>query len=1147
MGALQYAGETLDKPGRSVRGVLAGKPSELLNLIPFSDTLGITEPSESISGRDLLEKAGVLSRNTPGLDWGDVGGFTAEVLTDPLSFLGTGPLTAAGRLAKAEGKLASSTASRIAAGQQGALGLFKHPFARETADSLIFGKSADKGLGKLSGQAATRVTDALYGTSVGRTLNRMFNPPVRGQTTEAGQRAASALHHDIESAGAEAIYKTKSLYDEATESLKSTGEGFMDRDESMLREILETPLVDYGTRRSRDIESMDMMRARYVAGADDPLLAHSKLGFPEIGPVTRGHSRFNRLVETADSLQTVNEQWRVRLEDAGLDSKILDDVIEHFPRFHRRVDAPTFLNRAMGIFKRRQDEVLAGRKEFLKGIYGGTTQVNEIVSKYAGWGVRGGRGERTATKASAAITRQQAKIADLESGVVPSNIIHADQEIRGFRDQSINPVYDKDGNLIGGENYNVLMGRGGVTPKASKIPVMNSAEENIKDALARDAFGKYDYASAAPGVKQKVNSMAAWLNKLDPEKYRDRPFFNQSPFADMAMRARGIARAVTESQMLTRLASEHFEDFGPQVLRQTKPAVHATEELLENRNRSGMVSVDELSEQRLDRVSSAPEHYETPEGIRYVSADKVLERAGFNTSIGTLDKETGEVLGRSKLYELLGPEIASNPESLKVKYIPEEIAGDIERFARTWNTPGELSPVFRAYDAALDAFRASSTQMWPAFHGRNLSSGLYYNLVSGAHSPLSQGGIARDVLDAVNIMSGKGIEIDDALYAVLGHRDWKRLVDEAYSQKVAFTKTQSTDSSLAAREIADELFGAPVSGTLTIGSAKRAVREAFDLPKRTGLMKYPMRAVDIASAVSGLGSRVGNNVEDVLRLSHFLARRRQGYSPASAALSVKKWHFDYTQAGFTEFERNVMKRLVPFYSFMRNNTPLVLDELAKNPGGAIAQSIRAAADARSEAEAVPPYVGEGIAAQIGPETDNVRRFLSGTGLPFEEPFERFAIPTGLGGLSRATSRTLQKIGAQLTPAIKAPIESATEESLFTGKDWADSHLSPTQSPLVNSLLYNSPAGRFATTGRKLLDERKGPGVKALNLFTSLQITDVPGLDESRNRDAMNLLREMSMYDPNFRRHTSTYVPKDKREGLPDESRRRMQLMQSLSR
>ena len=87
LGGLAWIGETLDKPGSAVRGLLAGRPEQLLNLIPFSDTLGITDPvKDRTSGRELLEMAGMLGPNKKGLDWGDVGGFAAEVGLDPLAW-----------------------------------------------------------------------------------------------------------------------------------------------------------------------------------------------------------------------------------------------------------------------------------------------------------------------------------------------------------------------------------------------------------------------------------------------------------------------------------------------------------------------------------------------------------------------------------------------------------------------------------------------------------------------------------------------------------------------------------------------------------------------------------------------------------------------------------------------------------------------------------------------------------------------------------------------------------------------------------------------------------------------------------------------------------------------------------------------------
>ncbi len=97
IGVLSYVAETLDKPGAAVRGLLAGQPDQLLNLIPFSDTLGITDPEDVGSGRELLEGYGLAPKNIPGFFNSfedaafDVAGFATEVITDPLLYV-TGPL-----------------------------------------------------------------------------------------------------------------------------------------------------------------------------------------------------------------------------------------------------------------------------------------------------------------------------------------------------------------------------------------------------------------------------------------------------------------------------------------------------------------------------------------------------------------------------------------------------------------------------------------------------------------------------------------------------------------------------------------------------------------------------------------------------------------------------------------------------------------------------------------------------------------------------------------------------------------------------------------------------------------------------------------------------------------------------------------------
>ena len=118
MGAVQYIAEMLDKPGAAVRGLAAGRPGELANLVPFSGTSGMVDVSKRTSGRQLLEQVGLAGRNIPGLfnspeDFaGDVGGFMVEVALDPWTWF-TGPLGAISKIGKAA---TAAKAAKAAAG-----------------------------------------------------------------------------------------------------------------------------------------------------------------------------------------------------------------------------------------------------------------------------------------------------------------------------------------------------------------------------------------------------------------------------------------------------------------------------------------------------------------------------------------------------------------------------------------------------------------------------------------------------------------------------------------------------------------------------------------------------------------------------------------------------------------------------------------------------------------------------------------------------------------------------------------------------------------------------------------------------------------------------------------------------------------------
>lgn len=231
-GTLGYLGGSLNKPGRFVRNIASGltggifSARELLGLIPFSDTLGITDPNQEVTGSALLG-----NDPHPDLFSGEgAAGLATEIALDPLTYatFGAGALTKLGKLAQKAKVLPATTAERLAgvtgreaaelaakatqlgtpttvaqvAGQRlgGHLGLHV-PFTNigTTFDLGPLGRGLQNFGRALPG--AGLVEDKLLNplaqnvlNPVGRYLSAGFNPEVMMQTNEAGQAIGRRMY-----------------------------------------------------------------------------------------------------------------------------------------------------------------------------------------------------------------------------------------------------------------------------------------------------------------------------------------------------------------------------------------------------------------------------------------------------------------------------------------------------------------------------------------------------------------------------------------------------------------------------------------------------------------------------------------------------------------------------------------------------------------------------------------------------------------------------------------------------------------------------------------------------------------------------------------------------------------------------------------
>lgn len=160
MSGVGYVGSAIDAPGAYMRGALGGE---------FGERMG---------GRELLEAWGVLDENEEGLDGGDVLGFGAEMLLDPLN-LATG-----GALAAVRGVNKGIRAGNRASEGMRAAGAMPEEIARATKFVDDAGSPQSFYMPTLRSAESSHPADmlAMYGDS---TLNEHYGAfyPVRKQPT----------------------------------------------------------------------------------------------------------------------------------------------------------------------------------------------------------------------------------------------------------------------------------------------------------------------------------------------------------------------------------------------------------------------------------------------------------------------------------------------------------------------------------------------------------------------------------------------------------------------------------------------------------------------------------------------------------------------------------------------------------------------------------------------------------------------------------------------------------------------------------------------------------------------------------------------------------------------------------------------------
>ena len=245
------------------------------------------------------------------------------------------------------------------------------------------------------------------------------------------------------------------------------------------------------------------------------------------------------------------------------------------------------------------------------------------------------------------------------------------------------------------------------------------------------------------------------------------------------------------------------------------------------------------------------------------------------------------LLDLSSLTEAQVKTIGAITRKVPTYLLPKEIAGDLNKinkfFIGDQSTNWFLSHII---DKPLSVWKSMATAYRLPFHLRNFSSNMFL-MFEGDVSPalipvrlLEAGSIQSGAIKEMTINNNKVNKEILNKFGVLGGHGW---LGEQSSTK----------------------FTEEIDSILKYGRAKNF-----------NPLNYP--------------KEFGSFIESNSRIGLFLDQLHKGKTVEEAALHVKKYLFNYDE--LTQFERNVMKRTIPFYTWWRKNIPLQIEMLATKPG-----------------------------------------------------------------------------------------------------------------------------------------------------------------------------------------------------------------------
>ncbi len=556
-----------------------------------------------------------------------------------------------------------------------------------------------------------------------------------------------------------------------------------------------------------------------------------------------------------------------------------------------------------------------------------------------------------------------------------------------------------------------------------------------------------------------------------------------------------------------------------------------------------------------------------------VVADEVVKTNFFNTAIQSFGKpmnkfmKPGMSLDKAKeAAKLAGYEYVERPSigsrAMQSGFFPKELAEEIKNgFIDKEIGSITQSGMFKTYDWFTGLFKSAVTGLFPQFHFTNWSGNVINSTTKLGLSAMDP----KNNTLALNmvISSMKDYNTLDNLF---GHRKTQSIKDylsmkflklkDNMIERVDGTKMSAYDLFNIVKKEYPDLFHSGQFGLSELGINKTGLPNVLDKllnPTDDKLMltravKNTTRTViDPTSKFWQTFRDLGSIVEAQSKLNVIINEWKHGATIKEAVKTAEETLFNYSK--LTPFEKEVMRRIVPFYGFMRKNMEFQLKMLAEKPAHVFAQfkmlnnaTISFSNAHEQNINGLPAYLDQTMGFHLGNVGSSDHKYVTGNIFPVQQALQVF------GGEGSIIGNAVKSVIQSANPLIKYPIEKTTGVDLFLGRkiveinnpDEMTSMISGmdniigeqfkklidyrevtkpviidgvymgdkkivTANPAALHLLRSLPSSRIMkTTGSILSDEKSKEEFSNLRLFTGINVYDV---DDQKNI----FMRRLSKY------------------------------------